>query len=66
MAKLSEVFEKIDQWEALLDEADAGCKTDRDISFVSDMRERYKKFGMDTYLSDKQKGYLESLAGMAS
>lgn len=66
MAKLSEVFEGPEDWETLLDEADAGAKRDQDQSFVSDMRERYAKYGMDTYLSPKQKEYLDSLAGQAS
>lgn len=44
-----------EEFEELLDAAEEGARTDREEEFISDLREKWDEYGIDMYLSDKQR-----------
>jgi hypothetical protein len=56
--------EDIDGFDELLEEAEANVDLARDwdCSFVSDMRDRYDRWGAGTFVSDAQLEQLERIA----
>ena len=46
------------EFEALLDTAEGAAKTDKEETFISDLRERYDEYGDDMFLSDAQNDWL--------
>jgi hypothetical protein len=55
--------EEIDNFEELLDAAESSATKDWDVDFVSDLRDRYDKFGDNLYVTDAQLEQLERIAG---
>jgi len=59
---VEELFDRIEQFTALLDAAEDGAETDWEVQFTTDIRDQFKRYGAHTYLSDAQ---LESLRKIA-
>jgi hypothetical protein len=53
-----------DEFERLLDDAQRGAVTERDMDFVADMIEKFEQYGEKMFLSERQAAYLESLADL--
>jgi len=60
--KVTNFFSDGQEYEDLLDEAEAGCLTDGDIAFVQDMATRWENYGMQAFLSERQLARLRRLA----
>ena len=52
----------IEEFETLLDEAEAGARSSHEVEFVSDMRDSLDYYADQIFLSDRQLEWLESLA----
>lgn len=59
---IAEQFENPQDFESLLEDAEQNAGTDREIHFVTDIQERYAKYGSTMYLSNSQKEHLERIA----
>lgn len=57
-----DIFDSLVEFEALLVKADVNSKTEKQRNFVADMRDRFEKYGGDTFLSAAQLSWLRSLA----
>lgn len=53
----------IDDFEELLDSADTNAISEWDMEFVADIKDRYQKYGDDTFISQSQLEQLERVAG---
>ena len=54
--------QELDELLELIDEADAEARTDWEIEFVGDMREKALEWGRNTFISDQQRAKLEQIA----
>lgn len=53
---------EIDNFEELLEHAESEANSDFAMGFISGMKEKYEKFGENTYVSEKQLALLERIA----
>lgn len=60
--KICDRFDSASDFEALLDAARMAASNDWEESFVRNVKQRYERFGTDTFLSDKQLAALEKIA----
>ncbi len=60
--KAEDIYEESDDLEGILDRARMNASTDWEESFVSDMQERFDKYGMSMYISEAQQDQLERIA----
>ncbi len=59
--KVQDLYDE-DEFQSLLDDAEANASNDFECKFVSDMQDRWEQYGKRMYLSDKQKEILERIA----
>jgi len=59
---VEELFDRVEQFTALLAAAEEAADTDWEIQFTTDISDQFKRYGAHTYLSDAQ---LESLRKIA-
>lgn len=62
MSIVSDLYPKPGEFERLLNDAEAGAKTDWDEEFVSDMKARFERFGTQLFISARQDEQLERIA----
>ena len=60
--RVSHQFDKPEQFEELLEAAEASDPRGEAADFVADMRAAYDGYGGSAFLSDKQKAWLERIA----
>lgn len=60
--KVCDRFDSPSEFEVLLDDARAAASNDWEESFVRNVKQRYDRFGTDTFLSDKQLAALGKIA----
>lgn len=60
--KFSDHFKTEHDARRMIQDATLGAERDAEVAFVDDMDEKFKKWGMDGYLSKKQFEWLDSLA----
>lgn len=59
--KVQDLYDE-EEFQSLLDDAEANASNDFEINFVSDMQDRWEQYGKRMYLSDKQREILERIA----
>ena len=59
--KVQDLYDE-DEFQSLLDDAEANASNDFESKFVSDMQDRWEQYGKRMYLSDNQKEILERIA----
>ena len=59
--KVQDLYDE-EEFQSLLDYAEANASNDFEINFVSDMQDRWEQYGKRMYLSDKQHEILERIA----
>ena len=55
-----------DDFESVLDGAENNAETDRELTFVSDMRDKYDEYGGKCFVSDAQYNMLCTIADRES
>jgi hypothetical protein len=60
--QLVELFENSKEFESVLSSAEGNAKNEWEENFVTDLQDRYARYGMKMYLTDPQ---LEKLHGIA-
>jgi hypothetical protein len=61
MSQVQDIY-KDSEFEVLLDDAQMNAANDWEETFVSDLAEKFGKFGRRMYLSEAQKEHLERIA----
>lgn len=61
MSQVQDLY-KESEFEVLLDDAQMNAANDWEETFVSDLAEKFGKFGERMYLSESQKEHLERIA----
>ncbi len=61
MGKILDFYDDQDDFEAALDAADRAAVTDREMEFVSDLREKLEEYGTKMFLSDNQNAWLKRI-----
>jgi len=61
--KICDTYSDDEEFEGLLVDADSNASTEWKRQFVDDIRERFEKYGGDTFVSEKQIATLEKIAG---
>jgi hypothetical protein len=61
-ATVQDLYPDESDFETLLDDAEGNAANDWEINFVSDLREKYEKFGRRMFLSQAQQEHLERIA----
>ena len=59
--KVQDLYDE-EEFQSLLDDAEANASNDFEINFVFDMQDRWEQYGKRMYLSDKQREILERIA----
>ncbi len=59
---VKELFDRVEQFTALLAAAEDGADTDWEIQFTTDIRDQFERYGAHTYLSDAQLQSLNKIA----
>lgn len=59
---VEELFDRVEQFTALLTAAEDAAKTDWEIQFTTDIRDQFRRYGAHTYLSDAQLDSLRKIA----
>ena len=59
--KVQDLYDE-EEFQSLLDYAEANASNGFEINFVSDMQDRWEQYGKRMYLSDKQHEILERIA----
>lgn len=62
----ADIFDSLDEFENLLDDAEAGATTQKEMDFVADMRAKADTYGLRAFLSEAQLAWLRALAERAS
>ena len=60
--KIKDKYPEIDEFDDLLADADSNAGNEWEMTFVDDIRERYEKYGGDTFVSEKQVEILNKIA----
>jgi hypothetical protein len=53
---------EIDDFDDILDQAEANANSDWEMNFTADMREKYEDYGGEMFVSEKQLEHLERIA----
>lgn len=61
MSKVADFYDDADDFERDLDSAGQAAVTEREIDFVSDLRDKFEEWGAKMFLSDAQYGWLQRL-----
>ena len=61
--RVSNQFDKPEQFEELLTAAENADPRGDAADFVAELRAKYDRYGQSMFLSDKQKRWLENIAG---
>lgn len=61
-SRVCHLFDDTDDFEQLLEDAERQASTKRDQDFVSDMRDKYECWGIEMFLSESQRSWLERIA----
>jgi hypothetical protein len=56
------VFANKEEFERVLDQAEGNAKTEFEVEFIEDLKERYTKWGPRMFFSEKQEAFLDNLA----
>lgn len=56
-------FDDAEEFETVLEDAEANASTDREIEFVDSIRNKYDEYGERMFLSAAQYSWLERLSG---
>lgn len=60
--RVEDMFDDVAEFDKLLEAAEQEAITDWQMDFVSDIQDKYKKYGRKMYLSDNQLSRLEKIA----
>ena len=60
--RIYDAYPKVDEFENLLEDADSNAGNQWELEFVSDINERFEKYGGDTFISKKQIEILNRIA----
>lgn len=60
--RVEDLFDEVSEFEKLLEAAEEGAVSDWEMDFVSDIQDKYKKYGRRMYVSDAQLSRLEKIA----
>lgn len=63
MSRVSDQFDDPADFQQLLSDAESQAKTEREQEFVSDMNEKWEKYGPGMYLTERQRNWLEEIVG---
>jgi hypothetical protein len=63
VSRLHEQFDDLRDFEQLLADAESQAKSEREQEFVSEIVEKYEKYGADMFLSGAQRDWLERIVG---
>lgn len=63
MSRVSDQFTDPEDFQRLLSDAESQAKTEREQEFVSDMNDKWEKYGPAMYLTEKQRNWLEEIVG---
>lgn len=61
--RVAELFEDTDDFERLLSDAESQAKSEFHQEFVADIRKKYDTWGIEMFLSEKQRSLLEKIVG---
>ena len=62
MSQIKDQYDNVSDFEDLLSLAESQAKTDWEMEFVSDLNDKYEKYGDGMFLSQKQRETLEKIA----
>ena len=62
MSKANDLYEARDELEKVLEHAEGNAESTFEISFVESIKEKFNKFGMSMFFSEKQKEILERIS----
>lgn len=62
MSRANDFYYDYNDLESALETAEDLAKSDREIEFVSSMRESFEEWGLRMFMSDKQYDWLERIA----
>lgn len=62
MAKLEEFYDDETEFSKLLDEAERESNNAPEDSFVDDMTSRFRRYGLQMYITNKQINWLQKIA----
>ena len=65
-ANVDTFFDTLDDFIDLIDQAETGARTSKELDFVADMQAKASKYGSRAFLSEAQISWLRSLAERAS
>lgn len=60
--KAIDIFSSKEEFERVLSQAEGSAETDFELEFCESMREKYDKYGMNMFLSDRQEEVLDEIA----
>lgn len=63
--KAVDIFEDLEAFMDVIERAELGADTPKEIDFAADMRERAERYGMNTFVSEAQLSWLTALAERA-
>jgi len=60
--RVADVYDEVSEFEALLADAEANAVTDWEMEFVSDINDKFEKYGDKMYISTEQIETLERIS----